>query len=76
MIAFLKNLFKKRRENNVVNARSRFRNKGVNAISNIKGVDIKQFGDGEYGICVDMSECPLTPGELIQKLIEGQENEH
>jgi hypothetical protein len=23
-----------------------------------------------------MSECPLTPGELIQKLIEGQMDEH
>ena len=72
MFKFFKNLFKKKKDNVIPMSR----NKGIRAISQIKGVDVQHLGDGEYGICVDMSECPLTPGELIQKLIEGDGNEY
>lgn len=79
MFKFLKNLFKKRRveTNTFVPKRGiPVANKGVQAISNIQGVNVKQLGEGEYGICVDMNECPLSPMELIQKLIEGQVDEY
>lgn len=74
MFKFLRNLFKKKKKpDNVIPFTT---NKGIRAISGIKGVDIIHAEEGTYGIAVDMSECPLTPGELIQKLIEGQMDEH
>ena len=74
MFKFLRNLFKKRRvETNTFVPRGI---SPINAIKDIQGVNVTQFGEGEYGISVDMNECPLSPMELIQKLIEGQTDEH
>lgn len=69
MFKFFKNLFFKNKKKAKVVPFST--NRGLREISKIEGVTVKQFGEGEYGIAVDTGSCPLTPGELIQKLIEG-----